>query len=173
MKESFPFLPAGLAALLAAAACFVSMAAQVPQTRAATATPQPGSFPAPTNLKVLPHDLTGQQVHDIMEQWKAGLGMGCAACHAKDKEKIDRDGRPLLDFASDAKPEKATARLMYAMTGEINQKYIAKIDSSWAPVTCGTCHRGHMDPEPFAGSPNLEPRAQTGPPPSNDGPPPE
>ncbi len=173
MKPSFPFPPAGLATLLVAAACLVTMAAQAPQTGAAHATPLPESFPAPTNLKVLPHDLTGQQVHDIMEQWKAGLSMGCAACHAKDKKNLDRDGHPLLDFASDSKPEKQTARLMYTMTEEINQKYIAKIDSSAALVTCGTCHRGHFDPEPFADSPNPEPPAPTGPPPSGEGPPPE
>jgi hypothetical protein len=71
--------PAALAALLIAAACFITAAAQAPQTEAICATAQPGSFPAPTNLKVLPKDLTGQQVYDRMEQWMAGLGMGRAA----------------------------------------------------------------------------------------------
>jgi hypothetical protein len=23
------------------------------------------------------------------------------------------------------------------------------VENSGAPVTCGTCHRGHLDPEPF------------------------
>ena len=141
--------PATLAALLVAVACLTPMTAQAPQTGATTATPQPSSFPAPTNLKVLPKDLTGQQVHDLMEKWGTGLGMSCAACHAVDKEKVGRDGRPLLNFASDSKPEKAVARLMYTMTEEINQRYIAKIDGSGMPVTCGTCHHGHVGPEPF------------------------
>ena len=145
-------VPATLAALLVAVACLIPMAAQALQTGAATATPQPASFPAPINLKVLPKDLTGQQVHDLMEQWKVGLGMSCSACHAEDKERVNQNGRPLLDFPDDSKPEKTTARLMYTMTEEINQKYIARIDSSGAPVTCGTCHRGRVGPDPFVAS---------------------
>jgi mono/diheme cytochrome c family protein len=121
---------AALTALLIAAACFVDVAAQAPQTQATIVTSQPGSFPAPTNLKVLPKDLTGQQVHDMMEQWKVGLGMSCSACHAEDKKRVNQNGGPLLDFPNDSKPEKTTARLMYTMTEEINQKYIAKIGSS-------------------------------------------
>ena len=146
-------VPATLAALLVAAACFVNTASQAPQNGSDNTTSKPESFPAPTNLKVLQKDLTGQQVHDLMEQWETGLGMSCAACHAEDKEKVDQDGRPLLNFASDSKPEKAVARLMYTMTEEINQKYIAKIDASGMPVTCGTCHRGRLGPESFAGAP--------------------
>ena len=34
------------------------------------------------------------------------------------------------------------------MVQEINTQYIGKIDNSGAPVTCGTCHRGHLDPQP-------------------------
>ena len=40
---------------------------------------------------------------------------------------------------------------------EINANYISKIDGSGAPVTCGTCHRGHFGPEPFAVPPPPEP----------------
>jgi len=141
--------PATRAALLVAVVCFFAMGARVPQTGTAAATPEVDSFPAPTNLKVLPTNLTGQQIHNMMDQWKTGLGMSCEACHAEDKENVGPDGRPLLNFASDVKPEKATARLMYTMTEEINQRYIAKIDGSGVPVTCGTCHHGHVGPEPF------------------------
>lgn len=145
-------LSAGAAALLAAGACMNYPAAQAQQgsqDRAGNPPLETRAFPNPTNLRVLPKDLTGQQVHDIMEQWKTALGMGCNACHKEDRENLDPDGRPLLKFADDSKPEKATARLMYTMTEEINEKYIAKIDSSGVPVTCGTCHRGHLGPEPF------------------------
>src|ERR1035437_138501 len=143
---------AALAALLIAAACFVAVTAQAPQTEATTATSQLRSFPAPINLKVLPKDLTGQQVHDMMEQWKVGLGMSCSACHAEDKARVNQNGRQLLDFPNDSKPEKNTARLMYTMTEEINQKYIVKIDGSGVPVTCVTCHRGRVGPDPFVAS---------------------
>jgi hypothetical protein len=48
-----------------------------------------------------------------------------------------------------SRPEKATARLMYKMTLDINENYVSMVDSSGAPVTCGTCHRGHLGPEPW------------------------
>lgn len=130
----------------------VTMGAQTPQTTPAVSSPLGSAYPEPTNLQVLPRELTGQQVHELMEKWKTGLGMDCAACHAEDKQKVDADGRPLLNFASDAKAQKAVARLMYTMTEEINAKYIARIDTSGLPVTCGTCHRGHLGPVPFSDS---------------------
>lgn len=153
MKLSIQFRTAAVAALLATTACIVTMPAQAPQaSQDPTGTPLPKveNFPPPTNLKVLPKSLTGKQVQDIMEQWKVSLGMGCNACHTEDRENLDSDGLPLLKYADDSKPEKATARLMYEMTEEINQKYVARIDSSGVPVTCGTCHRGHLGPQPFA-----------------------
>jgi hypothetical protein len=170
MNHPIPIRSAGLVASFVAAVCLVTMAARPPQSANNTSSLQPASYPAPTNVRVLPAELNGKQVHDIMEKWSAGLGLGCSVCHANDRGKSDQDGHPLLDFASDAKPEKATARMMYTMTEEINQKYIAKMDGSGVPVNCGTCHRGHMGPEPFPGSsvpvlqdpvagppPNLEP----------------
>jgi hypothetical protein len=117
-------------------------------------------FPAPTNLKVLPKNLTGQQVHDIMEQWEGSLGAHCNTCHTADPKNIGPNGRPRLDFVDDSKPEKATARAMFAMTEDINKNYVAKIDSSGAPVTCGTCHRGHLGPEPFAIPEDKGPKPQ-------------
>ena len=93
--------------------------------------------------------MNGARVREVMEQWKAQLSMDCNACHANNKEKTDVDGQPLLDFADDSKPEKVTARIMYTMTEEINTRFIAKIDGSGMPVTCGTCHRGHVGPEPM------------------------
>jgi hypothetical protein len=99
---------------------------------------------------VLPKNLTGDQVREIMEGWEAALGAHCSACHATDLYNLGPDGRPRLNYADDSKTEKAIARTMYTMTEEINKNYIAKIDSSGAPVTCGTCHRGHLGPAPFA-----------------------
>jgi cytochrome c2 len=106
-------------------------------------------MPAPTNLKVLPKNLTGEQVHEIMEAWEAELGVHCSTCHTADAKNIGPNGRPRLYFADDSKEEKATARLMYTMTEDINRNYVSKVEGSEAPVTCGTCHRGHMGPEPF------------------------
>jgi hypothetical protein len=117
--------------------------------------PPPRTYPAPTNLKVLPKDLTGQQVHEIMEQWEQALGAHCGTCHKPDPNNIGPNGKPRLDFVDDSKPEKETARKMFGMTMDINKNYVSKIDNSGAPVTCGTCHRGHLGPEPFVAPPDT------------------
>lgn len=158
MKPTSLSLSAAAAALLAAALFAVTTVAQAPQTAPGGPPPPPRVFPAPTNLKVLPKNLTGQQVHDIMEQWEGSLGAHCNTCHTPDPKNIGPNGRPRLDFVDDSKPEKATARAMYTMVEDINKNHIAKIDSSGAPVTCGTCHRGHLGPEPYVIPPDDGPR---------------
>jgi hypothetical protein len=112
--------------------------------------PPPHEMPAPTNLKVLPKDLTGAQVHEIMEKWEGELGTSCKTCHVADPKRLGPNGKPQLNFADDSKEDKQTARKMFKMVEDINANYISKIDNSGAPVTCGTCHRGHLGPEPFA-----------------------
>ena len=139
-------LAAASAAVLAAV--FVS-SSHLAVKAAQEAAPAHREYPKPTNLKVLPKEMTGQQVHDLMQTWAGELGARCTSCHVVDKTKTSPDGKPVLDFASDKKDEKLTARKMYEMTEKINIDYIAKIDSSGEPVTCGTCHRGHLGPEPF------------------------
>ena len=114
-----------------------------------------GPAPKPTNLKVLPKTLTGDQVHDIMHGWAAALGTKCTTCHAEDPNKKMPNGRPALNFASDEKKEKETARLMVKMTMDINDNYTSMVESKHdnteaaKKVTCGTCHRGHLDPEAY------------------------
>lgn len=158
MKATSLVSPASLAILSAAVLLAVNAFAQAPPTAspAAGGPPSPRVFPAPTNLQVLPKNLTGQQVHDIMEKWEAALGSHCNTCHTADPKEIGPNGKPRLNFADDSRPEKQTARKMYAMTEGINRDYISKIDNSGEPVTCGTCHRGHLGPEPFVAPPEGE-----------------
>ncbi len=167
-------------ALLAAAVFAVTTVAQNPQS------PPPGSgmqgppgagmrmprnYPAPTNLQVLPKDLTGQQVHEIMEGWAGSLGVHCDTCHAADPAGSGPNGRPRLKFDLDTKPQKKMARIMYKMTGDIKANYIAKVaaldtmGSPAAPLTCGTCHRGHLDPEEYVIPQEGGMRPPQGPPP--------
>ena len=103
-----------------------------------------------------------------MEKWSASLGAHCDSCHTADPQNIGPNGRPRLNFADDSKPMKGSARLMFTMTEKINVDYVSMIDSSGAQVTCGTCHRGHLGPEPFVIPPEAEPRAPQAPPPSGD-----
>ena len=57
---------------------------------------------------------------------------GCSFCHAG------------ADYASDAKPEKAAARVMLQMTRHLNADWSKHV--AGAGVTCYTCHRGQPVP---------------------------
>jgi hypothetical protein len=105
-------------------------------------------LPKPVNLKVLPKDISSDDLMKVMHGYTQQLGVHCGFCHAED------EATKHPDFASDEKPEKNTARTMMLMTQEINAKYLAQIhDPDAAPdqktVSCGTCHQGHSMPEPF------------------------
>ncbi len=134
------------------------------------------NFPPPTNLKVLPKDLTGAQVRDIMETWAGSLGVHCDTCHMADPNNVGPNGRPRLNYADDSKPDKQIARIMYTMTQQINADYISKAsaidtDAMGMKVMCGTCHRGHEMPEEFV-IPKEGPRGAPGGPPPAGGTPP-
>ncbi len=113
-------------------------------------------MPNPTNLQVLPKDMTGDQVMEIMHGWEAQLGGECSTCHAADPTRKMPNGKPALNFADDSKKEKKIARLMLHMTMDINKNYVSTIENSGQPVKCGTCHRGHVTPEPFVPKPDHD-----------------
>ncbi|MGA8740489.1 MAG: c-type cytochrome [Terracidiphilus sp.] len=154
MKLSSPSLTACLTALVSTFFAVATLAqtpeAQQPPATSPAPTHEHEHHPAPTNLKVLPKDMTGEQVHDLMHKWEAGLGTECSTCHAADPNNIGPNGRPRLNYADDSKPEKNTARLMYQMVQDINKNYVSKVENSGVPVSCGTCHRGHLDPPIFS-----------------------
>jgi Photosynthetic reaction centre cytochrome C subunit len=129
-----------------------------PAASGAQAAPQgpggPRTYPAPKNLKVLPKDSTGKEVHETMEKWAGSLGVHCDTCHMADPNNIGPNGRPRLKFEDDSKTDKQIARIMYTMTEQMNKDYISKAmdldkDGDGSPVTCGTCHRGHKMPETY------------------------
>jgi hypothetical protein len=163
-------LSAAAAAVLAVAIVAAPTFAQAPPSGPAGG-PPPGQHPPapkPTNLKVLPKDMTGEQVHDLMHKWEAMLGAECSTCHAADPKNIGPNGKPRLNFADDSKKEKQTARLMFKMTEEINTNYVSMVENSGAPVTCGTCHRGHVTPEPFVPKPDHDDHDHPGGAPDHD-----
>jgi hypothetical protein len=98
------------------------------------------------NLKVLPKDISHEDLGKIMGVWKDALGVKCGFCHAPSADSTSHK----LDFASDAKQEKDIARHMFRMTGKINKKYFSfNKDDKGAmipAVTCMTCHRGSPHP---------------------------
>lgn len=134
-----------LSATLGAA---LPLCAQTTHPPASGHAPQQMQLPKPTNLQILPKDISGKQLMATMMGFRKALGVECSFCHEVDPQ----THRP--NFASDAKPDKAIARTMIRMTQEINSKYISTINDPDATpaektVTCGTCHRGKTMPAPF------------------------
>jgi hypothetical protein len=89
-----------------------------------------------TNLQYFPKTISRQDLLGNMRGFSFSLGVRCEFCHA------GKDGNKLhLDFASDEKDTKKTARAMLRMVDAINQEYIAKMGrTSPIRVECVTCH---------------------------------
>jgi hypothetical protein len=101
--------------------------------------------PTYKNLKVLPKNITHDELDSVMHHFNNSLGVKCGFCHAAQKENTRK-----LDFVSDEKGEKNVTRDMMRMTNRINKKffhYKKEPDHPVAPVTCITCHHGKAHPE--------------------------
>ena len=134
----------------------ISVAASLPQEREA---------PKLLNIKVFPKNISYRVLDHEMDVWAESLGVRCNFCHVRD----EKAGK--MDFASDAKPEKTTARHMYLMMGKINKKFFgAKKDSLGMMMTtginCNSCHHGVAHPEV------VNPERHRGPGPGGPGAPP-
>jgi hypothetical protein len=102
--------------------------------------------PPKRNLKVLPKDISHDDLEKTMDAFKDALGVKCGFCHAPSADSTSHH----LDFASDAKPEKNIARHMYKMAARINKKFFGMnkdANGMLVPtVTCMTCHHGSPHP---------------------------
>src|SRR6185436_11868883 len=85
------------------------------------------------NIQVL-KGLPQSQLAPTMNFIAVSLGVKCTFCH------VNKDDN--WDFASDEKPEKATAREMIKMLLNINKTTF----KGATEVTCNTCHRGRSHP---------------------------
>lgn len=135
------------AAHVVAAALLIAVFPLAAQTTANSNGQRHHELPKPTNLQVLPKEISAQDLIATMHEYEHALGVECSFCHAQNPQ------THRLDFASDANPHKSTARTMIRMVNEINTKYLATADGD-APAdarqaTCGTCHRGNKMPPPF------------------------
>jgi hypothetical protein len=120
-----------------------------------------GAMPKPTNLQILPKDISHEDLMKVMHGFSGSLGVKCSFCHV-----IDRQAHH-ADFSSDAKPEKKIARTMMRMTHEINATYLVQVSVPDAKpnethVTCGTCHRGQAIPAAFIPPPEPEHHERSG-----------
>lgn len=91
------------------------------------------------NLKVLPKNISHEELDSVMKSYKDALGVKCNFCHSPRK-----DDPKKLDFASDENHHKDIARDMMRMTARINKKYFRSHQA--VAVTCYTCHQGSDEP---------------------------
>ncbi|MCI0921951.1 c-type cytochrome [Sphingobacterium rhinopitheci] len=100
----------------------------------------------PTNLKVLPKNISDEELTKVMRGFNAALGVKCGHCHA-----AKPNGEKGMDFASDTNPNKDVARAMLKMTNKINKKYFnEKHEGIIQNITCETCHNGKAIPKTVA-----------------------
>lgn len=96
-----------------------------------------GPAPAPRNLKLLE---ANDALLDVMREFNESLGVQCVYCHVQG------------DFASDAKPQKDTARRMITLVRSTRKYFPVTTDGDYPggfnhDVDCFTCHRGAAKPE--------------------------
>jgi hypothetical protein len=96
-----------------------------------------------TNLQVLPKDIPPAALVDAMKTFATQLGTRCEHCHVGEGNDLSK-----FDFASDAKPEKATARKMMSLLTAVNRDLLKGVGDPAVPVkvSCYTCHRGTLKP---------------------------
>jgi hypothetical protein len=97
------------------------------------------------NLKILPKNITKEQMDSVMHHFENSLGVGCGYCHVRN------DSTRKTDFVSDANPHKNKAREMMKMMDKINDKYFdvtgaKRSITTQLMVTCYTCHHGAAEP---------------------------
>jgi hypothetical protein len=97
------------------------------------------------NLKVLPKNITKEQMDSVMHHFTVSLGVKCNFCHVRN------EATNTWDMASDGNKHKLVAREMMKMTEKINDKYFdvtgSKGLNAKLMVTCYTCHHGKAEPD--------------------------
>jgi hypothetical protein len=108
-------------------------------------TPGLGQIPSEfTNLQVLDSSISQPQLIGVMRSFAGALGVRCNHCH------VGPDNLQGMDFATDEKATKKTARRMLQMVNTLNDEQLANlpvvVDREHQTVSCYTCHRGLSTP---------------------------
>ncbi|MBZ0114910.1 MAG: c-type cytochrome [Thermoanaerobaculia bacterium] len=100
-----------------------------------------------TNLQLLDPAIEKSELVSIMRDWAGGLGVRCNHCH------VGPENLRGMDFASDEKATKRSARQMLLMSRAINRELLKDLPivveegrKRAQVVSCYTCHRGMNRP---------------------------
>ena len=99
-----------------------------------------------TNLQVLPPDISKPELISTMRGFALSLDVRCEHCHVGEEGK----GLESIRFPADDRETKRVARVMIAMTANINETLKSKIGrdpGDLLEVTCFTCHHAATHPQ--------------------------
>ncbi len=103
----------------------------------------------PKNLRYFPKTIARDALIQRMREFSFALGVRCQHCHAGG-DGVSFDG---VNFSSDAKPAKVTAREMLRLVDTLNDKLLARLPARQQPpvkMECVFCHRGLPVPRTLA-----------------------
>src|SRR5258707_15429697 len=146
---------ARLVAIALTVSLFLAACAAMQQQKAQAARADTGEF---HNLQIFPQNITHDELIANMRGFAKALGTRCDHCHTANPP----GSKEQFDFASDANPEKNTARAMLRMVHATNFDYLPKVNPHGQMVTCNTCHRGHTVPDTTAPAEGTPPPAPPG-----------
>jgi hypothetical protein len=95
--------------------------------------------PEHKNLQVLKKDISKDELKKTMDGFAEQLGVKCTFCHIPDQ------------YEKDDRPHKADARRMIRLVQEMKARKTEYFGPrvKEAVISCGLCHRGKAEPEPF------------------------
>lgn len=99
--------------------------------------------PEHKNLQVLNKNISDAELKKTMDGFTEQLGVKCTFCHV------------LEQYEKDDLPHKADARRMIRLVQDMKARKSVYFGPrvKEAVITCGLCHRGKAEPEPFVQAP--------------------
>ncbi len=112
-----------------------------------------------STLKVLPKDISDEELMQVMHSFEVALGMNCGDCHTHSTTDPNK-----MDWSADTKHKQTTIEMM-KMVQELNKQYFG-VDGDFKTnylqsqykVTCNSCHNGHEEPNNMVTIPIPEKR---------------
>jgi mono/diheme cytochrome c family protein len=97
-----------------------------------------------SNLQLLDPAISKEQLVGTMRDWARGIGQRCNYCH------VGPDDLEGMDFASDEKDTKRTARKMLELSRVLNRELLRDLPTAEGRramvVSCYVCHQGEARP---------------------------